>query len=93
MGLFALNLLFFLGVTPMLGARLRSRTPVIAIPLVFLALQQNLAAIPVVGQLLPWGMLEQGARLMLGQGIDSVVPIVGVPLLAALCLVVAVRCL
>ena len=89
--LFTLNLLFYLGVTLLLGARLNSRTPVIAIPLAFLAFQQNLAAIPVFGELLPWSLLEQGARLMLGQGVDSVVPLIGVPLLTALCVVAGVR--
>jgi ABC-2 type transport system permease protein len=53
----ALNLLFYLTLTLMLGTLFDSAGPVIAIPLAFAFGQQLIAAIPGLGSVLPWALV------------------------------------
>jgi ABC-2 type transport system permease protein len=53
----ALNLLFYLTLTLMLGTLFDSSAPVIAIPLAFAFGQQLLAGVPGVRSILPWSLL------------------------------------
>jgi ABC-2 type transport system permease protein len=53
----ALNLLFYLTLTLMLGTLFDSAGPVIAIPLAFAFGQQLIAGIPGLGSLLPWALV------------------------------------
>jgi len=53
----ALNLLFYLTLTLMLGTLFDSAGPVIAIPLAFAFGQQLIAGIPGLGSLIPWALV------------------------------------
>lgn len=53
----ALNLLFYLTLTLMLGTLFDSAGPVIAIPLAFAFGQQLIAGIPGLGSILPWALV------------------------------------
>ena len=53
----ALNLMFFLTLTLMLGTLFDSAGPVIAIPLAFAFGQQLIAGIPGLGSVLPWALV------------------------------------
>ena len=53
----ALNLLFYLTLTLMLGTLFNSAGPVIAIPLAFAFGQQLLVSVPGLGSLLPWALV------------------------------------
>ena len=56
-GVAALNLLFYLTLTLMLGTLFDSAGPVIAIPLAFAFGQQLISGIPGLGDVLPWALL------------------------------------
>ena len=56
----ALNLLFFLTLTLMLGTLFESAGPVIAIPLAFAFGQQLITGIPGLGSILPWALVVGG---------------------------------
>ncbi|MGC9348489.1 MAG: ABC transporter permease [Anaerolineae bacterium] len=96
----ALNMLFYVALTVMLGAIFKKRGGVIAIPLALLFGQQYLiSAVPVLTNVLPWGLaLPRGgeittsvaASLMLGRTPPTLLP-VGIALVAtALFVVLAV---
>jgi ABC-2 type transport system permease protein len=81
----ALNMLLYIALTVMLGAIMKRRGGVIAIPLAFLLGQQYIiGAIPFLGDYLPWGLtLPPGdditasiaASVMVGQTPTSWVPV------------------
>jgi ABC-2 type transport system permease protein len=96
----ALNMLFYVTLTVMLGAIFKKRGGVIAIPLGLLFGQQYLiGSLPVLGNVLPWGLalpLGEGittsiaASLMLGRQPTTLLPVVTVTAATLLFFVVAV---
>jgi ABC-2 type transport system permease protein len=96
----ALNMLFYITLTVMLGAIFKTRGSVISIPLGVLFGQQYLLnAVPALGAVMPWGLalpLGDGiatsiaATLMLGETPPSYLPIVTVGVATVVFVVVAV---
>jgi ABC-2 type transport system permease protein len=74
----ALNLMFYLTLTLMLGTLFDSAGPVIAIPLAFAFGQQLISGLPIVGSLLPWALVVSAgsetsvaASVITGQGVTA----------------------
>jgi ABC-2 type transport system permease protein len=75
----ALNLMFYLTLTLMLGTLFDSAGPVIAIPLAFAFGQQLITSIPGLGPLLPWALIvptgdsdtSVTGAIMTGQPVDA----------------------
>ncbi|MBN1248606.1 MAG: ABC transporter permease subunit [Anaerolineae bacterium] len=96
----ALNLLLFITLTVMLGAMLKRRGGVIAIPLVLLLGQQYLlGAFPFLANFLPWGLTipagedatsSVAASVMLGQAPSSWGPVIVAAVAIGVFVVVAV---
>ncbi|MGA7689196.1 MAG: ABC transporter permease subunit [Jiangellales bacterium] len=93
----ALNLLFYLTLTLMLGTLFNSAGPVIAIPLAFAFGQQLIAGIPGLGEVLPWALVvatgdsdtSVAAALITGQPVAAPGAIVATALACAIFTVVA----
>lgn len=85
LGLLGLVLLCYLSVTLLLGTLVRSRTPVIAVPLVGLFVEQ-LTGVPV----LPQAVAPVAGALARGQALPSLLPVATTLLLTVLCLAVAI---
>ncbi len=93
----ALNLLFYLTLTLMLGTLFDSAGPVIAIPLAFAFGQQLIAGIPGVGEVLPWALVVAAgdsdtsvtAAIITGQAVTAPGAIVATALACTVFTVVA----
>ena len=78
-GVAALNLMFYLTLTLMLGTLFDSAGPVIAVPLAFAFGQQLIAGIPGLGALLPWSLVVPTGEsdmsvigsIMAGEGVSE----------------------
>jgi len=86
LGLFFLHQLFYLALSYMLGALLRSRGAVLGIPLVFIFTYQMHAALGWFGKILPWGLImgppeamNSSLAALVAQGLPlpTVAPIIG----------------
>lgn len=90
LGLWALNLCFYLTLTLMLGTFFSQRGPVIGLPIAWLFSQQFLVGQwPVLNNVLPWSLDNLSRLLALGQPLPTLLPIATTAALSIVFIVVA----
>ena len=94
MGLLALNLLFYLALSVLLGTFFNSRGPVLGIAFGVLFVQQILGqlgeVIPVIPAYMPMKLLEMCLPVALGQPLPTATPLISTAVASALFIAVAI---